>query len=223
MGANRWRDSREWPLPGLTHRALYLRSGGKLTWDASAAGEAPDAYTFDPKDPVEDLHYDAGLGPHNQRVLEFRKDVLVYTTDPLPADLEVIGNIETHLWIASSAPDTDFFVRLLDVEPDGSAWNLMSPTLEVIRARYRTSEREPELLQPGRPYELVLRWAMTGNLFKRGHRIRIQVMSSFFPHLDRNPNTGRPVPHEDRLVPARQTIFHDASRPSRVIFPIVSG
>jgi predicted acyl esterase len=98
----------------------------------------------------------------------------------------------------------------------------MSPTLEVIRARYRTSEREPELMQAGRPYELVLRWGMTGNLFRKGHRIRLQVTSSFFPHLDRNPNTGRPVPHEGKLVPARQTVFHDAGRPSRVLLPIVA-
>jgi predicted acyl esterase len=107
------------------------------------------------------------------------------------------------------------------VDSDGAAWNLMSPTLEVIRARYRNDEREPELMDPGRPYELVLRWGMTGNLFRKGERIRLHVTSSFFPHIDRNPNTGRPVPHESRLVPAQQTVFHDASRPSRVILPVI--
>jgi uncharacterized protein len=221
MGANRWRDATEWPLPGTTPRTLYLRAGRRLTSDPPDAAEARDRYTFDPADPVEDPHYEAGLGPHDQRGIERRADVLTFTTEPLPEDLEVIGNLEVHLWIASSAPDTDFVARLLDVEPEGVAWNLMSPTLEVIRARYRTSEREPDLMTPGRPYELVLRWGMTGNLFRKGHRLRLQVTSSFFPHLDRNPNTGRPVPHEGKLVTARQTVFHDAGRPSRVILPVV--
>ena len=99
----------------------------------------------------------------------------------------------------------------------------MSPTLEVIRARYRNDEREPELMVPGRPYELVLRWGMTGNLFRKGHRIRLQVTSSFFPHLDRNPNTGRPVPHESRLVPARQAVFHDSARASRIVLPVIES
>jgi putative CocE/NonD family hydrolase len=221
MGANRWRESHEWPLPGTTSRTLYLRDRGRLSTDPPSGTEAPDRYTFDPNDPVEDPHHEAGLGPHDQRAIERRSDVLTFTTDPLTEDLEVIGNIETRLWIASSAPDTDFVARLLDVQPEGPAWNLMSPTLEVIRARYRTSEREPELMEPGRAYELVLRWGMTGNLFRKGHRIRLQVTSSFFPHLDRNPNTGRPVPHEGKLVTARQTIFHDAGRPSRVILPVI--
>jgi putative CocE/NonD family hydrolase len=223
MGANRWREAREWPLPGSSARMLFLRAGGRLSADAPAASETPDRFTYDPNDPVVDPHYEAGLGPHDQREIERRKDVLVFTTDPLSDDLEVIGNIEIRLWIASSAPDTDFVARVLHVETDGAAWNLMSPTLEVIRARYRNDEREPELMEPGRPYELVLRWGMTGNLFRKGHRIRLHVTSSFFPHVDRNPNTGRPVPHEGRLVPARQTVFHDASRPSRVILPVISG
>jgi hypothetical protein len=97
----------------------------------------------------------------------------------------------------------------------------MSPTIEVLRARYRLSESEPELLQPGIPVELTLRLAVTANLFRRGHRIRVHVTSSFFPHLDRNPNTGRPVPAEPRLAPAVNAIFHDAKRPSRVILPVI--
>jgi hypothetical protein len=223
MGANRWRESQDWPLPGVTPRTWYLRAGGRLTTEAPAQGEGSARFTFDPNDPVEDPHYEAGLGPHDQRGIERRRDVLTFTSEPLREDVEAIGQIEIRLWIASSAPDTDFVARVLDVEPDGPAWNLMSPTLEVMRARYRHDEREPELLEPGRPYELVLRLGMTGNLFRAGHRIRVQVTSSFFPHVDRNPNTGRPVPHESRLVPARQTVFHDAARPSRVVLPVVPG
>ena len=147
--------------------------------------------------------------------------MLTFTTPPLEEDVEVIGQIEFRLWIASSALDTDFICRLIDVEPDGTAWNLMSPTLEVLRAKYRHGEAEPVYLTPGRPEELTLRLGLTANRFLRGHRIRVQVMSSFFPHLDRNPNTGRPSAIESRLVPARQTIFHDAARPSRVILPVV--
>ena len=221
MGANRWRTDTAWPVPS-TPRALYLRAGGGLTADAPADGETPARFVFDPNDPVEDPHFDAGLGAHDQRAIEARADVLVFSTPPLDEDLEVVGSIEFRLWVASSAPDTDFYCRLLDVDRDGAAWNLMSPTLEVLRAKYRNGENEPEYLLPGQPVELVFRLALTANRFLRGHRIRVQVTSSFFPHLDRNPNTGRPSAIESRLVPARQVVFNDANRPSRVILPVVS-
>lgn len=223
MGANRWRESSTWPLDGLSLRTMYLREGGRLTGQAPAAGEAAARFVYDPNDPLEDPHYDDGLGPHDQRAIEGRKDLLVYTSEPLPDDLEVIGAIEFRLWVASSALDTDFVARLLDVEPDGTAWNLMSPTLEVLRLKYRNAEREPELLVPGQPVEIVLRLGVTANVFRRGHRIRVHVTSSFFPHVDRNPNTGRPSAIESRLVSARQTVLHDASRPSRVILPVLNG
>ena len=221
MGANRWREAADWPVPGTTARALYFRSDGGLAWSPPAGDDRPRAFTFDPNDPVVDPHFDAGLGPHDQRAVEARPDVLVYTSEPLDDDLDVIGHVEFRLWIASSAADTDFFARLLDVEPDGTAWNLMSPTLEVLRARYRASEREPELMTPGTPYELTLALGVTANRFRRGHRIRVHVTSSFFPHLDRNPNTGRAVASDARLLPARQTVFQDRTRPSRVILPVV--
>jgi putative CocE/NonD family hydrolase len=221
MGANRWRTETTWPVPS-TPRTLYLRAGGGLTSDPPADDETPARYVFDPNDPVEDPHFDAGLGPHDQRAIEARADVLVFSTPPLDEDLEVIGSVEFRLWVASSAPDTDFYCRLLDVDRDGVVWNLMSPTLEVLRAKYRNGEEVPEYLVPGQPAELVFRFALTANRFLRGHRIRVQVTSSFFPHLDRNPNTGRPSAIESRLVPARQLIFNDAGRPSRVILPVVA-
>ena len=182
----------------------------------------PTRFVFDPNDPVEDPHFDAGLGPHDQRAIEARQDVLVFSTPPLDEDLEVVGSIEFRFWVASSAPDTDFYCRLLDVDRDGAAWNLMSPTLEVLRAKYRNGEEEPAYLVPGQPVELVFRLALTANRFLRGHRIRVHVTSSFFPHLDRNPNTGRPSAIESTLVPARQVVFHDAARPPSVILPVVS-
>jgi uncharacterized protein len=221
MGENRWHEATDWPPPGTRARTLYLRGGGRLAWEGPSQGEKPDHYTYDPNTPLEDPHFDAGLGPHDQRAIEQRSDLLVFTTPPLEQDLLVVGEIEIRLWIASSAPDTDFYARLLDVEPDGPVWNLMSPTLEVLRARYRKSLREPELMRPGMPYELVLRSGVTANRFLRGHRIRVHITSSFFPHLDRNPNTGRPVASESRLVPATQVVFHDSARPSRVILRVL--
>jgi putative CocE/NonD family hydrolase len=221
MGSNRWREESVWPLPA-TPLTLFLRSGARLAAEAPAHGEAPDRYVFDPNDPVEDPHYDAGLGPHDQRALESRKDVLVFSTPPLDEDVDVVGAIEFRLWVASSAPDTDFYCRLLDVDREGAVWNLMSPTLEVLRAKYRNGEDTPVWLTPGEPVELTFRLGLTANRFLRGHRIRVHVTSSFFPHLDRNPNTGRPSAIEDRLVPATQTVFHEAGRASRVVLPVVA-
>ena len=220
MGANRWREEPTWPIPA-TPRTYHLRAGGRLTLEAPSASEVHDTYRFDPNHPVEDPHYDRGLGPHDQRAIAARADVLTFVTPPLVDDVEVIGHVEFRLWIASSAPDTDFLCRLLDVAPDGTAWNLMSPTLEVLRAKYRLGEHEPTFLVPGQPTELTLRLSVTANRFLRGHRIAVQVTSSFFPHLDRNPNTGRPSAIESKLVPATQSIFHNAARPSRVILPVV--
>jgi hypothetical protein len=221
MGANRWRESNEWPLPGSSVRPLYLRSGGRLAWEPPAAAEPADRYRYDPADPLVDPSYDKGLGPHDQRAVEGRSDVLVFTSEPLDEDLEVIGSIECRVWLASSAPDTDLSVRVLDVEPDGAAWNLMSPTIEVLRARYRAGETEPRWLVPGVPEELRLRLAVTANRFRKGHRIRVHITSSFFPHIDRNPNPARPVAAESRPVAAINTIFHDVERRSQILLSVV--
>jgi putative CocE/NonD family hydrolase len=222
MGSNQWRTSSEWPLAGTTLRPLHLRSGGRLSWQPAAKDEPPDRYRYDPADPVVDPYFNKGLGPHDQRQLESRKDVVVFTSEPLDEDLDVIGQLECRVWLASSAPDTDVIVRVLDVEPDGPAWNLMSPTIEVLRVRYRAGERNPMMLLPGVPVEARLTLPVCANRFLRGHRIRVHITSSFFPHLDRNPNTGRPVSAESRLVPATNTIYHDAARPSRIILPVVA-
>jgi putative CocE/NonD family hydrolase len=224
MGTNRWRTANAWPIPETRYHSWYLHAGGKLATAIPAVTETPSTYVYDPNDPVVDPHggaYAGVLGPFDQQQVGTRKDVLVFESEPLDGNLEVTGNIEIHLWISSSAPDTDFHVHVLDVEPDGRAWNLMSPTVEVIRARYRNDERRPELMTAGQPCELTLKLPITSNCFLKGHRIRAHVMSSFFPHLDRNPNTGRPISAEGRLVAARQTVYHDARRPSRLILPIV--
>ncbi len=220
MGENAWRDEPEWPLARARPTAYYLRAGGRLTTEAPAQAESPDSYVYDPRDPVVDPH-GGGLGPFDQSPLEARQDVLVYRSEPLARAVEVTGPIEIELWASSSARDTDFIVRLLDVHPDGRAYNLMSPTLEVLRARYRNGETEPELLEPGRIVKLRLANGITSNVFKPGHRIGIHVTSSLHPHLDRNPNTGGVIATEERLLRAEQLVHHDAERPSRLVLPVI--
>jgi len=220
MGENTWRDEAEWPLARAVPTAFHLRAGSRLAREAPASDEAPDAYSYDPRDPVVDPH-GGRLGPFDQSPLEARPDVLVYRSEPLARDLEVTGPIDVELWVSSSARDTDFIVRLLDVHPSGRSYNLMSPTLEVLRARYRNGEDRPELLEPGRIVKLRLANGITSNLFKAGHRVAIHVTSSLHPHLDRNPNTGGVIATEERLLRADQLVHHDAQHPSRVVLPVV--
>jgi putative CocE/NonD family hydrolase len=229
MGENVWRDEDEWPLARARDTAYHLRSGGKantaagdgrLTAEPPPPGEPPDTYVYDPRRPLVIENFEV-QGPFDHAPQQRRPDVLVYTTDPLPDDLEVTGPITVHLWAASSAPDTDFMVMLCDVHPDGRAYNLMPMEAGVIRARYRRSESSPEMLRPGEPEEFVIRGMVTSNLFRAGHRIRLQVGSSRFPTFDRNPNTGEPFGASTRMAAARQTILHDPAHPSRVVLPVV--
>ena len=142
--------------------------------------------------------------------------MLVYSTPPLDRDIEVTGPVVVNLWAASSAPDTDFTAKLVDVEPDGFARNL---TDGIIRARYRNSRSDPELIEPGRVYEYTIDLWATSNLFKAGHRIRVEISSSNFPRFDRNPNTGAQPGSDARLEPALQRIFHNSQYPSHVLLP----
>jgi hypothetical protein len=220
MGDDAWRDEAEFPLARAVPTTWYLRQGGRLSAEAPASSEPPDAYAYDPRDPVVDPR-GGRLGAFDQSPLEARRDVLVYRSEPLARDLEVTGPIEVELWASSSARDTDFVARLLDVHPDGRAYNLMSPTLEVLRARYRNGEDRPELLEPGKIVKLRLANGITSNLFKAGHRIGLHVTSSLHPHLDRNPNTGGVIARETRTVRADQLVHHDAAHASRVVLPVV--
>jgi putative CocE/NonD family hydrolase len=220
MGDNAWRDEPAWPLARARPTAYYLRPSGRLSPDAPSEPLSSDGYVYDPTDPVVDPH-EGRLGPFDQRPLAKRRDVLVYESEPLAKDVEVTGPLEIELWASSSARDTDFIARLLDVHPDGKAYNLMSPTLEVLRARYRNGEDRPEPLEPGQPVKLRLANGITSNVFKAGHRIGLLVTSSLHPHLDRNPNTGGVIATETRTLRAEQLIFHDAARPSRIVLPVV--
>jgi putative CocE/NonD family hydrolase len=167
-----------------------------------------------------DLHGGA-QGPYDQSPLETRDDLLVYETEPLEQDVEVTGHVEVELFASSSAKDTDFVVRLLDVHPDGRAFNLMSPTVEVLRARYRNGEEKADFLEPGVVVPIRLKNLVTSNLFRAGHRIRIHVTSSLFPHFDRNPNTGEPIGTSSRTEVARQEIHHSVRYPSRIVLPLI--
>ena len=231
MGANRWRTGHEWPLAGTRCTPFYLRGSGRanslfgdgrLSTRAPAEAEPPDTFTYDPEDPVPtwggQSMFAENTGPRDRRPMQRRDDVLVYTSDPLEQDLEVTGPVELVLHAASDAPDTDFTATLVDVHPGGAAIHLCEG---IVRARFRESFTEPSLLPPGRVHEYRISLWETSNLFRRGHRIRLEVSSSNFPRFDRNLNTGEDPADDDQPRPAAQTVYHDAARPSHLILPVM--
>jgi putative CocE/NonD family hydrolase len=227
MGANKWRDEREWPLARARTTAFYLSSDGRantgagdgrLTLDAGSTAPA-DTFTYDPWDPVPTgASGGYSRAPNDQRPVETRSDVLVYSTAPLAAPIEVTGPVRLVLWASTSGRDTDFTARLVDVFPDGTARAL---TDGILRLRYRLRKTAPQLAVPGQPYQLTIEVGATSNLFQEGHRIRLEVSSSNFPRYDRNPNTGDSFAISARTVRARQTIWHTAARPSRLELPVI--
>ena len=235
LGANEWRSESEWPLQRTEWTPFHLRQGGGLSRSEPGADEPGDRYDYDPADPVPTiggvnsvLTMTQGAqtrirpGPLDQRVLEARDDVLVYTSKPLARDLEVIGPVEIVLYAASSARDTDFFVRLCDVYPDGRSIFLSEG---VIRARYRGSVagESVELLEPGEVAEYRFRCYPVANVFRRGHRIRLDVSSSSFPRFSRNLNTGEDVGTGTRMEVARQTLLHSVRYPSHLLLPVTAS
>jgi putative CocE/NonD family hydrolase len=226
MGSNRWRYEQEWPLARTEYTPYYLHSlGGANSLNGNGtlnqrapASENPDFYIYDPSNPVTDFHFEES-GPRDQRPIEIRNDVLVYTSEPLAADLEVTGPITAEIWASSSAKDTDFVVKIMDVYPDGYSQNITPQLSGILRARYRESESSPILLMPGKIYKFDIGLMYTSQVFKKGHRIRMAVTSSYFPHMDRNPNTGHPFGEDQEAVRAEQKIYHDKNFSSRIILP----
>ena len=228
MGENRWRDEQAWPLARAVPTPFYLRSdadarsrggNGRLERTAAGASEPPDTFTYDPATPVPTGRFGAySRMPVDRREIQQRSDVLVYTSGPLAAPLEVTGPITAVLWISSTAKDTDFTAAISDVQPDGAARAL---TDGITRARYRKSKTAPALLEPGARYEVRIDVGATGNVFLPGHRIRLEVSSSNFPRYDRNPNTGAAFGTDASTVPARQTVFHDRDAASHLILPVI--
>ena len=233
MGDDVWRDENEWPLARAQTTNYYLHSGGNantLHGDGvlspeAPSDESPDVFLYNPANPVPTRGgqlccnpYFASSGAFDQNEIEARSDVLVYSTPVLERDVEVTGPITVTLWAATSATDTDFTAKLVDVCEDGCARNL---TDGIIRARYRESMSEPSLVEPGRAYCYTIDLWATSNVFKAGHKIRLEVSSSNFPRFDRNTNTGGVIAADTELKPAVQTILHDAAHPSHVSLPIV--
>jgi hypothetical protein len=219
----RWRDEREWPLARTVWTRLYLHPGGGLRSEAPPADAPPSRYTFDPHDPVPTigggtqnplLPWFIQGGAFDQRPLSRRRDVLVFETPPLAEDMEVTGPLTVRLWISSSAPDTDFTAKLVDVYPDGFAMNLTDGIVRVRHTRAQPLGRDEV-------HELTVEPQPTGNLFEAGHRLRLDVSSSNFPRFDVNPNTGEPPGAATRLEAALNTVWHDGVRPSHVELPVI--
>jgi putative CocE/NonD family hydrolase len=233
MGENKWRDEDDWPLKRAKETRYFLRSGtgantaagdGALATDANGSG-GTDSYTYDPADPVptvggplccDPVHLPAG--PRDQREVENRKDVLVYSTPALDQDVEVTGPITLDLFAKSSAVDTDFTAKLVDVWPNGFAQNL---TEGILRARYRNTRSTAEPLVPGKVYEYKIDLWSTSNVFLKGHKIRLEVSSSNFPRFDRNLNNGKGTSDSSDFIKADNTIYHDGEHPSALLLPVV--
>jgi uncharacterized protein len=232
-GVNRWTYGDEWPLPETDFAPFFLHSRGRantLLGDGSLSrdepgDEPPDQFDYDPEHPVPTVGGNHSCspeylpaGPFDQRDIEMRADVLVYTSAPLARDLEVTGPIQARLSIASSAPDTDFTARLVDVFPNGFAMNLCEG---IIRAKYRDSWEYPELMSPGDVYQVTVDLGVTSNTFLAGHRIRLDVSSSSFPRFDRNLNTGEPIARAIKMQIAHQAVFHSAEFVSCILLPVI--
>lgn len=228
MGRNRWREEQEWPPTGARQQSLYFDSGGQANsvrgngiLDDRPGDGPPDEYTYDPRDPVMSLYdKDAYYAPLDQQPLAHRHDIVVYSTQHLTKELQVIGPVTVELWASSTARDTDFTAKLVDEQPNGQAIGLSTG---IVRARYRNGTSTPTLIQPGEAVKYTINLEPTAYVFKAGHRVRIDIASSDFPDYDRNHNTGGNDYYESRLVAARQTILHSATYPSRVVLPVVDS
>lgn len=233
LGQNAWKAEQNWPpsnirvkyfLHSLGH-SNTLHGDGRLSVN-KPTNEAPDRYRYDPGNPVPT--HGGGNSPNSkptiwgamdQRSVEARNDVLVYTSAPFPSDFEVAGPVTVHLFASSSARDTDWTAKLVDVAPSGFAMNL---TDGILRARYRSSFVHPELLQAGRAYEYTIQLGYTDTVFRKGDRIRLEISSSNFPRFSRNTNTGNQPEKDPGFVSAQQTVFHDPSHASYLELPVTS-
>ena len=228
MGENRWRTESEWPLSRARYSSYYLRGTASAAGSGSAGmlsliapqKEKPDAYRFDPSDPVWDKSYEKSY-PYDHREIESRQDVMVYTSEPLAEDVEVTGEVIAELFVSSEGRDTDFTFTLCDVHPDGRSINLHGQDAGYLRMRYRNGLDKQELMVPGTVYPIRIGDVYTSNVFLKGHRIRVTVSSSMAPHYDANPNTGTEIATEREMRPVINTIHHDKRYPSRILLPVI--
>jgi uncharacterized protein len=232
MGQNSWKDADAWPLPNTDWQRFYFHSNGKANSSSGdgvlsrqqPATELPDRFTYDPLNPVPSTgcrgHGMVGLSasPKDQYFVSRRTDVLCYCTPELDRDIEVTGPLSLHLFAATSAKDTDFTAKLVDVYPDGHAYNV---TDGIIRAQFRNSILKPEFVTPGEVIEYVINMETASQLFKKGHRIRLDISSSNFPEYSRNMNTGH-APGEDAVgIVAKQSVYHDSKWASYIDLPVI--
>ena len=233
MGKNDWRDEDDWPLDRAKLTRYYLHStkpanglqGGGVLSTTAPPDENPDQYVYDPNDATPTIGgplcckaLPTGIGPEDQRPAEARGDVLVFSSTAFTQNTEVTGPISLDLYVSSSAVDTDFTGKLVDVWPNGFAQNL---TEGILRLRYRNSQEKPELGNPGEIYHITVDLWATSNVFLRGHKLRLEVSSSNFPRFDRNLNTGENQARATQMIKATNAIYHDKSRPSALVLPIV--
>jgi uncharacterized protein len=225
MGENAWREADRWPLPGTGPLTLYLSGGGaggagRLDSHPPAEGPATSAFVSDPARPVEDP-FAAEYGAHDYRRLVERKDLAVFETGAFDAEVRVLGRLTAELYVSTQdAQDADVWLKLFDVAPDGTAFNLMSPGLDVVRASYRDGGPRRRL-RPGRVYAVRFENLMTGNTFREGHRLRLVVCGAFFPHFSRNLQTGESEIVSAESRPARISVHHTRRHASRVVLPVV--
>ncbi|HYO80859.1 MAG TPA: CocE/NonD family hydrolase [Bryobacteraceae bacterium] len=232
MGVNKWAHAQDWPLPNTKYTPYHLSSGGKansaagdgLLSPAKPKGAGTDAYMYDPNEPVPTLGGNnccgspTLAGPKDQRAVESRQDVLVYTSEPLKNALAIAGPVRMKLFAATDGRDTDWMVKLVDVYPDGFAMNIAEG---ILRARFRDGLDRMELLQPNQVYEFDIDMAGTANVFQPGHRIRVDITSSNFPQFDRNPNTGEDLGVSKQVRKASQVVHHGGTRASHIVLPVV--
>jgi putative CocE/NonD family hydrolase len=219
MGDNRWKTSESWPPPGRGS-VYYLAStgeapsGGALTPDTPQADASSTSFLSNPDDPVVNPYDSAGV--HDYQSLSKRGDVLTFDSAPLPGDVEVSGPVRARIYLSCDCRDTDLWVRLLDVAPNGTAWNLMSPGVDAIRASYRDLSKGRQLLSPGEIYQIEVNGPVTSNLFARGHRVRIQISSTFFPNFSRNLHSGELETTSAHRQTATIRVHHDRDHPSQI-------
>jgi hypothetical protein len=229
MGENRWRDEGEWPLRRTQWTHFYLHSQGSansrlgdgLLSTRTPASQPPDGYTYDPSRPVPFLGESTSSqigGPDDYAAVERRDDVLVYQTPPLEEELEITGPIRLELYASSSAVDTDFMAKLVDVHPSGFVQRLCDG---MVRARFRDGMENPILIEPGAIYRYEIDLWNTSQVFFKGHRIGLEIASSAFPKYDRNLNTGEDLASGVRMLAAQQAVYHDQEHPSALLLPVI--
>jgi putative CocE/NonD family hydrolase len=235
MGRNQWMESNDWPLPETQWQRFYLHSNGKANTSSGDGllsrdepqSEPPDKFVYDPLNPVPTLGgnitaspagFGFARGPMDQSSLERRGDVLCYRTPPLTENVEITGPLEIHIFASTSARDTDFTAKFVDVYPDGRSQNLVDG---IKRAKGLKSLASPEFITPGQVYEYVITMGPTSQMFFKGHRMRIDISSSNFPMYDRNMNTGNPIGEDATGVKADQTVYHEAKYASYIDLPVI--